>query len=75
MTPFVGHQRRTKMEKLLSVLYDGDWHATRELTRRVGHTFAVAKFKLCRSGHPVEVERHPTKRHQFRYRLRPPANR
>lgn len=64
--------RRTKAEKLLAVLSDHHWHATRELTRRVGHTFAVAKFKLVRQhGYHIERERHPRNRNQHQYRLPP----
>ncbi len=62
--------RSTKMDKLLSILADGEYHSTQELSRRVGHTFAVAKFKLVHAGHAIEREPHPTKRHQWRYRLR-----
>ena len=64
--------RRTKAEKLHAVLSDHNWHATRELSRRVGHTFAVAKFKLVRNGYRIERERHPVKRFQHQYRLIPP---
>lgn len=72
MTPFLPSSRRTKAQKLLELLADGDWHNTRQLSRRIGHTFAVAKFKLTHLGHPIEVEHHPTKPRQFRYRLRRP---
>ena len=63
---------RTKTERLLAVLADHEWHSTRELTRRVGHTFAVAKFKLVtQHGYHIECERHPWRTHQFQYRLVP----
>ena len=62
--------RRTKIEQLLAILNDKKWHATYELARRVGHTFAVFKSKLVGYGYPIERERHPTRRHQHRYRLR-----
>ena len=42
----------TKVEKLHRVLSDGRWHATMELSRRVGHTFAHAKFQLVALGSP-----------------------
>lgn len=61
--------RETKAEKLHRLFNDGRWHATKELARRVGHTFAVAKFKLVGYGHVIEREKHPTKRYQYRYRL------
>ena len=60
----------TKVEKLHAVLADGRWHSTRELVRRVGHAFAVSKFKLVRYGHDIERRPHPTKRWQWQYRLR-----
>jgi len=62
----------TKTEKLLNVLSDGRWHSTRELVRRVGHSFAVAKFKLIGYGYPVERRRHQYKRFQHQYRMRTP---
>jgi len=64
-----GNQRPTKIEKLYNVLKDGNWHSTKELARKVGHTFGVAKFKLQSFGYRVQVDPHPSKRWQFRYRL------
>jgi len=61
--------RATKTEKMLSVLKDGRWHPTSELVRRVGHTFAVAKFMLINYGYPIQRRRHPHKRFQHQYRL------
>ena len=61
--------RRTNPEKLLDLLEDGHWHSTRELARRVSHSFAVAKFQLTRSGYVIKRERHPTAKYQHQYRL------
>lgn len=59
----------TKTDKLIHVLSDGKWHSTKELVRRVGHTFAVAKFALIRDGHRIDREVHPTQPRQHRYKL------
>ncbi len=59
----------TNAEKLLEALDGGEWHSTRELARRAGHTFAVTKFKLIARGYLIERERHPTLPNQHRYRL------
>ncbi len=61
--------RPTKAEKLLSVLGDGKWHSTKELVRRVGHTFGGAKFQVVHFGYRIEAEPHPKKHRQWRYRL------
>lgn len=66
--------RPTKTEKLLTVLSDGRWHTTRELVRRVGHTFAIAKFKLIACGYAIERRRHPAKRFQHQYRMVKPES-
>lgn len=58
-----------KVEKLYRVLSDGKWHSTRDLVRRVGHSFSVSKFRLIQYGHVVEKRPHPTKRWQWEYRL------
>jgi len=63
------NSRPTKVEKLLDILKDGHWHATRQLVRRVGHTFAGAKFRLVGYGYQIERQRHPTRRYQHQYRL------
>lgn len=63
------HVPRLKHELLYAVLRDGRWHATQELVRRVGHTFATAKLKLVSFGHPIEIRRHPFRRYQWQYRL------
>jgi len=61
--------RVTKAEKLLRILGDEDWHSTKELVRRVGHTFSGAKFKLVAYGYPIERRKHPNKKYQHQYRL------
>lgn len=62
--------RPTKADLLLLVLDDRRWHSTRELSRRVGHTFAVAKFKLTHSyGYRIKRRRHPLLSRQHQYRL------
>lgn len=62
--------RSTKAEKLYHVLSDGHWHSTKELVRRVGHTFHVAKFKLILFGHMIERRPHQTKLWQHQYRMK-----
>lgn len=59
----------TKAEKLLAILDDGKWHTTKELVRRVGHTFGGAKFQLARFGYNIMSEPHPARQRQWRYRL------
>ncbi len=62
----------TKVDQLLAVLSDGDYHGTAELVRRVGHTFGVAVFKVRRDRNlrcDITCERHPSRPTQFRYRL------
>lgn len=59
----------TNAERLYAVLADGQWHSTKELVRRVGHTFAGAKRQLTHAGYHVLKRRHPRRRHQWQYRL------
>lgn len=61
--------RLTKRELLESILRDGGWHSTRELARRVGHTFGMAVFNLRRDNQHVERRRHPSAAFQHQYRL------
>ncbi len=65
----------TRSERLLAALADRKWHATKELARRVGHSFGGAVFRLRAGGFGIRCEKHPAKRHQYRYRLveQPPA--
>lgn len=62
-------KRRTKRELLATILSDGRYHSTRELVRRVGHTFGGAVFQLRKRHHEVERRSHPTCQHQHQYRL------
>ncbi len=59
----------TRVDLLMAVLSDGAWHSTKELARRVGHTFGGAKFTLSRTG--IHVDRRPirTRRWQWQYRI------
>jgi hypothetical protein len=59
----------TRAERLHDLLADGTWHSTRELVRRIGHTFGGAVYVLRRTGYSVACERHPTLAGQHRYRL------
>lgn len=62
----------TKVAQLYSVLGDYAWHTTQELVRGVGHTFAVAKYKLVRLGYFVGKRRDPGAVRNWLYRLDPP---
>lgn len=62
-------RRTTNLDRLISTLVDGRWHSTRELRRRVGPNFHLAKFKLVRSGIPVERRKHSRRRGDFQYRV------
>lgn len=63
-------RRPTLAVRLLNVLADGQWHSTRVLARRIGHTFCVGIFHLRQLGYIVERRRHPVRRYQFQYRLK-----
>jgi hypothetical protein len=64
-------KRITNAEKLLGVLSDKAWHDTAELARKVGHTFAGAKYRLVgyRHHYTIEKRRHPAKKREWQYRL------
>lgn len=68
------NKQTTRAERLLSILGDGKWHSTKELIRRVGHTFAGAKFMLVRKGVDIESRPHPTRKRQYQYRLARPTS-
>lgn len=60
----------TMVMRLLDVLADGRWHSTKELRRRVGGSFGVAKFYLVTyHGYVVERRPHPTLKNHYQYRL------
>lgn len=59
----------TKIEKLLAVLSDKKWHSTKELVRKVGHTFSTAKYRLITYGYHIKSRLHPARKHQWEYRL------
>ncbi len=63
------HGRPTKPKILLDLLVDHRGHSTKELVRRVGHTFGGAKKKLVDNGFPIVREKHPTLRYQSIYTL------
>lgn len=58
----------TRAALLERILSDGEWHSTRELVRRVGHTFAGAKFTLVGYGHAIDKRKHPSRSRQYQYR-------
>lgn len=66
---FLRHRRSTRAQRLIRILRDAKWHATRELVRRVSHSFGGAKFHLLRRGYDIRRRRHPTKPDQHEYRL------
>jgi hypothetical protein len=78
MSPFSSPNpsRQTNAERLLELLSDHEWHSTRELSRRISHAFAVAKFKLVhQERRRIEKRKHATRRYQYEYRLLPTERR
>jgi hypothetical protein len=69
-----GHaDRPTNAEQLRLLLSDGQWHSTKELSRRIGHTFGFSIWKLRHEEHrDIERRAHPSCRYQHQYRLVPP---
>ena len=59
----------TRAVRLMAALRDRRWHSTRELVRRVGHTFASAKHWLVKRGTAVARDRDPRRPGNYRYRL------
>jgi hypothetical protein len=56
----------TKLDRLVVVMRDGQWHSTEELVDRVGHRFSAAKHVLQRQGYQFEVRRDGVR---FEYRM------
>jgi hypothetical protein len=65
------NRRTSKVDRLRLILSDGQFHTTRELVRRIGHTFGVAIFKLRRMHRQVICQLQPGTGRQYRYRLVP----
>lgn len=63
---------RAQTDKLLEILFDGNWHARSELRRRVGLFFGFAKWILIAEGFPIDRRKDPDRRWQYQYRLVPP---
>ncbi len=62
-------RRATQADKLFDVLSDFRWHTTKELARRVGHSFTSAVGALEREGFHVTQRSHPRRRWQYQYRI------
>lgn len=60
----------TNLEKAYRLLGDGQWHSTKELARRVGHSFAGTLYVIRHRDHNhIESRRHPRRPTQWQYRL------
>jgi hypothetical protein len=57
----------TTIEKLMLVLFDGNWHTTEELVQKVGHRFSATIHVAKQRGDRIEKRR--CDRNQFEYRL------
>lgn len=60
-------KKRTKVDLLLNILRDGQWHSGDELAFKVTHRFGDTIFKARNKGH--NVEQRQVGRSQFEYRL------
>ncbi|KAM3103443.1 hypothetical protein ACKFKF_00105 [Phormidesmis sp. 146-12] len=58
----------TKLEKLESILADGNWHSTEELVQAVGHRFS-ATIHIAIHQHHYQIEKVRSSGNQFEYRL------
>ncbi len=47
-------KKKTKVDLLIEVLSDGEWHHSDELATKVSHRFGDAKHKAVKQGYPVE---------------------
>jgi hypothetical protein len=56
----------TKLDRLVAVMKDGQWHSTEDLVDRVGHRFSAAKHVLRQQGYQFEVRRDGVR---FEYRM------
>jgi hypothetical protein len=56
----------TKLELLLKVMRDGDWHSTEELVLEVGHRFSATKHTAQKQGYQFEMRREGVR---FEYRM------
>jgi len=61
--------KKTKIDLLLEVLADGEWHWGNELAVKVGWRFADPVQRARLKGHPIKTDR---VRLEHRYRLRKP---
>lgn len=59
----------TKAEQLYTLLLDRGWHSTQELVQRVGHSFAVAKWRLVQLGYDIAKRRKSGDKTSYEYRL------
>ncbi|NJL64022.1 MAG: hypothetical protein HC903_22055 [Methylacidiphilales bacterium] len=59
--------KRTKLEKLLTILKDGNWHSSDELAASVSFRFGDTVFKARKKGY--FVEKRQVAYNQFEYRL------
>jgi len=57
----------TTIEKLQTVLSDGNWHSTEELVQEVGHRFSATIHVAKQRGDRIEKRR--VDKNQFEYRL------
>jgi hypothetical protein len=60
----------TKLERLVTVMRDGQWYSTEDLVSRVGHRFSATKHVAQKQGYKFDVRREGTR---FEYRMVPPT--
>ena len=56
----------TKLDRLVSVMEDGQWHSTEELVDRVGHRFSATKYTAQKQGYQFDRRREGVR---FEYRM------
>jgi hypothetical protein len=56
----------TKLDLLVTVMQDGQWHSTEELVQQVGHRFSATKHVAEKQGYRFERRREGQR---FEYRL------
>jgi hypothetical protein len=56
----------TKLERLVTVMRDGQWYSTEDLVDRVGHRFSATKHEAQKQGYKFDVRREGQR---FEYRM------
>lgn len=61
------YPKKTNLERLISVLRDGQWHPGDELANKVSYRFGHTVYEARKKGYDIQIRKISQYRHEYKW--------